>query len=451
MAGLGLTAVVAAVPSVYFAYRAPVTRAVLETAEALVGTLVAFLCFGRYRRHRRAGDLAIVLAMTLLALDYPLFGTLPRMLSGTVGEFVGKWTPLGAWVAAAALLATASVLTMSGRHVPEAASTRWAALLAPIAIAGLAAVVLVLVGSDGTDRLLPPELAERPSPLADPLVAAIQLAAAGLFAVAAARFSAARLASDRFVDWIGTGSALGAVASLNYALFPSLSSSLLHIGDLLQAGAVIAWSFAALEEIAVYWSEVARLAQAEERRRLARDLHDGAAQELAFLVSHSRAPSSARAHPEWLAQLRASAERGLAESRRAIHALSADAPLPLEQDLARTAEDIAGRAGARVNLAVTGTVLEPGQQETVVRIVREAVTNATRHGRATRITIQFTSGSRPVLRVCDNGVGFDPADAGGASGGFGLMSMRERAETLGATLAVRSARGEGTIVEVSWH
>jgi signal transduction histidine kinase len=244
---------------------------------------------------------------------------------------------------------------------------------------------------------------------------------------------------------------LGAVASLDYALFPALNPDWLHIGDLFQTGAVLAWALSAVEEIRVYWLEVSRLARADERRRLARDLHDGLAQELAFLVSYSQAPASARSSPGWLARLRAAAERALAESRRAILALSTDASLPLDQDLGRTAADIAGAAGAAIELDVTDALFEPGQQETVVRIVREAVTNATRHGRATRISIQFTSGSRPLLRVCDNGVGFDPSASNGGSSGFGLLSMRERAETLGATLAVRSAPGQGTTVEVAWH
>jgi signal transduction histidine kinase len=100
---------------------------------------------------------------------------------------------------------------------------------------------------------------------------------------------------------------------------------------------------------------------------------------------------------------------------------------------------------------VTGPPLKADEQETVVRIVREAVTNATRHGRATRIHIYCDTGTQPVLRVCDNGVGFEPGPASHGDGCFGLISMRERAESLGGSLAVQSGRGQGTIVEVTWR
>jgi signal transduction histidine kinase len=449
--GIAATTLVAAVPSLYFAYRAPLARAVLETGEALVGTLVAFLCLERYRRRRRLGDLAIVVAMAVLVFDFPLLNALPRAIWAAGGDAVGKWTELGAWVLAAGLLAAASISLMPP-SLRAGSRLRWTPLLVAAPVVAAVLVTVVWIAPNDLDRLLTPELSGRPSPLADPLVTGIQLGASGLFAVAAARLSvAARVRSEPFLMWIAIGCMLAAAASLDYALFPALNPNWLHVGDLFQGAAVLAWSLSAVEEIRVSWAEVSRLAHAEERRRLARDLHDGLAQELAFLVSHSQATAAARGTPDWVSQLRAAAERGLAESRRAILTLSADASLPLDQDLARTANDIAERAGARVELEVSEPGLAPDQQETVVRIVREAVTNATRHGRATRISIHFSNGVRPVLRVCDNGVGFDPADTVCATNGFGLVSMRERAETLGATLAVRSAKGEGTTVEVAWQ
>jgi signal transduction histidine kinase len=424
-----------------------VARAVLETAEAFVGSLVAFLCWGRYRRYRRLGDIAIVFAMAVLVVDFPLLNALPQAV--WAGDSIGEAAELGAWVLAAALLAVASIsLVAPGRR---GSCLRWAVVLA---IAPAVVVILVTLGSIGgtdLDGLLTPELSERPSPLADPVVTCIQLAASGLFTIAAVWMArAARARRDTFLAWLGIGSMLAAVASVEYALFPALKPTWLHIGDVFQAGAVLAWSFSAVEEIRVTLAEASRLAHADERRRLARDLHDGLAQELAFLVTHAQAPAAARTSQDWVSQLRAATERGLAESRRAILALSVDASLALDEDLARTAGEIAQRAGASVEVDVSGPPLKADEQETVVRIVREAVTNATRHGRATRIHIYCDTGTRPVLRVCDNGVGFEPGNASGGDGCFGLISMRERAESLGASLAVQSARGRGTIVEVTW-
>jgi signal transduction histidine kinase len=77
------------------------------------------------------------------------------------------------------------------------------------------------------------------------------------------------------------------------------------------------------------------------------------------------------------------------------------------------------------------------------------VTNAVRHGNATRLTVRLDANGGLRLSVSDNGEGFDPdAKPNGGSGGFGLVSLRARAEALGGELRVRSHPGEGTHVEV---
>jgi signal transduction histidine kinase len=440
---------VALLPSVYFTYTAPVARAVLETAVTLVGTLVALLCVGRYRRQRRVGDLAIVGAAALLALSSPGLAVLPRALLGHVGLRTSEWAPLVSRILVAALLAVATTSSVARRVLPR--RRQWALVGVIVAAAVGVTVLLVWLAPDSAP-LLRPELSERPEPFADLLVAGIELTAGLLFATDAFRFSrASQEGADPFLQWLGTGCALFAVSSLDYALFPSLNQSWFYVGDAFRAAAVAACGVGAVEEIVSYWSDVARLARFEERRRLARDLHDGLAQELAFLASHAQASSTARGRPDWLLQLTAAADRALAESRRAIAALVADTSPPLEADLGHTATEIARRSGASVDLDVAPSTLDAHQQETLVRIVREAVTNAIRHGRASHISVQFTDGPHPLLRVHDDGTGFDTVTVAARSAGFGLVSMRERAATLGASLAVRSAPGEGTTVEVLWN
>jgi signal transduction histidine kinase len=84
-----------------------------------------------------------------------------------------------------------------------------------------------------------------------------------------------------------------------------------------------------------------------------------------------------------------------------------------------------------------------------VRIVREAVANAARHGRAGRIAVSLTCSHELRLSVADDGCGFDPATRPThPDAGFGLLSMGERAEALGGSLAVRSAPGAGATIEV---
>lgn len=447
--GLLLALVVAKTPSVYFAYRAPALRAALETALALIGTLVAFLCLGRYRRQRRPADLAIACALTMLGLGYALLAALPRAVASGSAVRLATWGPLCVRALAAALLAAGGLrllsdaLPISGRRARRLA-------VAAAALATASVVILVAFAPLGAASGLSAKLSERPDPLADPLVASIQFCVCVLFGIAAARFAvAADRHRDSFLSWLAIGCVLAASASLDYALFPSLNPSSVLIGDVVWAVAVGAWAFGAVGEIVSYWTAIGELARAEERRRLARDLHDGLAQELAFIVTHVQTPAAEQAPAEWLQQLRSSADRALAESRRAIDALISDAPAPLQADLGRAVQDIAERSGVHVDMDVEADI-PVEQHETLVRIVREAVTNATRHGQASRISVTFADGEHPVLQVRDNGTGFDPVAIGRGGSGFGLVSMRERAEALGATLAVSSTPGEGTIVEVAW-
>ena len=447
--GVVLAIAVARAPRVYYAYRAPALRAALETALALIGTLVAFLCLGRYRRQRRTADLAIACALTMLALGYALLAALPRAVASGSAVRLATWGPLCVRAVAAALLAIGGFQLFSTSPPISARLARRLALAAGTCIA-LCVALLVAFAPLGAAASLSARLSEHPYPLADPLVACLQFGICALFGIAAWRFAAAAdVQGDPFLSWLAVGCAVAASASLDYAMFPSLNPSSVLIGDLVWAGAVGAWAFGAVGEIVSYWTAIGALARAEERRRLARDLHDGLAQELAFMVTHVQTPAAEQAPAEWLQQLRSSAERALAESRRAIDTLISDAPVPLQADLGRAVQDIAERTGAHVDFAVDADIpLE--QHETLVRIVREAVTNATRHGRASRISVTFAEGDHAVLQVRDNGSGFDPRTVGKTSG-FGLVSMRERAEALGATLAVSSVPGEGTIVEVAWR
>ena len=83
----------------------------------------------------------------------------------------------------------------------------------------------------------------------------------------------------------------------------------------------------------------------------------------------------------------------------------------------------------------------------LLRIVREAVTNTARHAKASEVTVSLMQDGRLELRISDNGVGFDPA-APGRDWGFGLGSMRERAQAIGGQLEIRSEEGKGTQVQV---
>jgi signal transduction histidine kinase len=175
--------------------------------------------------------------------------------------------------------------------------------------------------------------------------------------------------------------------------------------------------------------------QDDERRRIARELHDGVAQELAYIVAESSG------------SLAAAAERALDESRRAIAALTRPVDEPLEVALVQAAEEVAGRVGVQLRIEVgRGAQVSPDEREALIRIVREAITNAGRHGGAENVSVELSNGNGTLLRIADDGSGFDTRHT--RVGGFGLVSMRERTEALGGRFKLSSDAGEGTRIEV---
>jgi PAS domain S-box-containing protein len=191
-----------------------------------------------------------------------------------------------------------------------------------------------------------------------------------------------------------------------------------------------------------------RSAALEERRRIARNLHDGLAQELHFVGSRLRALVAR--HPALASELigveRAS-ERALDEARRAISVLSGSQPEPLRSALADTAQDLADRHGIALSLRLEDDLeLSPQDTENLLRIVREAMSNAARHGQARFIEMRMWRDDSMHLTISDDGAGFDTT---APTRGFGLISMRERAAAIEGGLTVTSSPGNGTEVTLT--
>jgi signal transduction histidine kinase len=200
------------------------------------------------------------------------------------------------------------------------------------------------------------------------------------------------------------------------------------------------------------------LSAAEERERLARELHDAVSQKLFSVRAHARAASvlasrdPARAGTEMAAVSELVAE-AQAELRAVIEGLAppalkgaGEAGGGLGASLRRYA-DLAGRAHG-VSVSVTERSvppLDPVVEVAVYRVAQEALHNALRHSGGKRVTISV-SGTvrRVVLEVSDDGGGFSLAAVDGS--GLGLASMRHRAASVGGKVRVVSALGEGTRV-----
>jgi signal transduction histidine kinase len=185
-----------------------------------------------------------------------------------------------------------------------------------------------------------------------------------------------------------------------------------------------------------------------ERHRIARELHDGLAQELAYIRMEALRMAALK-EDDRVNRLALAAERALEESRGAIATLRRERETSLSHELTEVAEELTDRAGARLSLRLQPDVeIQPERRQALVRILREAITNGVRHGQATEVALELSGGEGVRMAVRDNGGGFVP---GGArpSGGFGLTTMRERARAMGGDLTIRSDPGQGTLVEVN--
>ncbi|GAA3503508.1 hypothetical protein GCM10019016_106180 [Streptomyces prasinosporus] len=196
---------------------------------------------------------------------------------------------------------------------------------------------------------------------------------------------------------------------------------------------------------------------AEERSRLAHELHDAVSQKLFSLRLTAQAaarlvdrdPSRAKGELQQVAALAAEAAD---ELRAAVVELR---PAALDEDglvaTLRTQVQVLDRAHtARVTFAGRGVrALPAAQEEALLRVAQEALHNALRHSGADHVDVTLDRrGGGAVLRVTDDGSGFDPRLVRRAGRHLGLVSMRDRASGVGGRMTVESAPGKGTTIEM---
>ena len=186
-------------------------------------------------------------------------------------------------------------------------------------------------------------------------------------------------------------------------------------------------------------------AVARDRLRIARELHDGLAQELTFVVTQC----SRLASEPGVRSIAEAAQTALAESRRAMTALRRPAGTPLAAELEQVARRAADRAGLRLELRLAeGVDLPPAARVELSRILHEAIANSARHAKATGVCVELSGGRGARLTVSDDGVGFDPDRPEAVLPGFGILGMRERVRIIGGELSIVSRPSLGTRVEV---
>ena len=448
IASVVATAAFAAIPQLSFRYRWQAGNLALETAASLIALLACFLVFGRLRRRTRLNELMLAWALAVFSLSNLMLVTVP---------IVADWAPdyLTVWAAPAARWFGAVPFVLAA-FVPHRPLRRSGLLLAVSAVGVTTAVLLAALLDPALVRRLPPGVIASLSPVSParpdlhPHLAqlALQLAVALLCGLATVGFlRRSRRLGDEFFGWLAIAAVLAAASHVNYLLYPAINVQSLYTGDVFRFAFYAVLLVGIMREIWSYWRTLSKAAVLEERQRIACDLHDGVAQELAYLARNLNALSGT-ADEERLTPLRRAVERAQLESRRAISAMAAPSDQPFEVALAEAAADVADRYHVELDMDITSDVrLSAARREALVRIACEAVTNAARHSGADRVNLGLErDGSGVRLWVSDEGHGFDTA---APDGGFGLTSMRERAHSVGAELVVSSAPGHGSQVEVA--
>lgn len=199
--------------------------------------------------------------------------------------------------------------------------------------------------------------------------------------------------------------------------------------------------------------------QEEERRRLARDLHDGLGQTLTALKTQlerlaqrpEEMPAAVRVRLADSVELARVALNETRELSRLLRPPVLDdlGLLPALSWLARMLEEQAGLAVALRSEGLERR-LDPDLETLIFRLAQEALTNVLKHAQAGRAELEVARHDHRLwLRVSDRGLGFDAAAAAGEEPtGSGLRGMRDRVELFGGRFGVRSAPGEGTVVEI---
>jgi signal transduction histidine kinase len=426
-------------PSLRSTYELPEGRLVLDTAVVLAATIVAILAAVRFSVEGRMLDLLLAAGFCVAGVGTLAFGVVP-VLGGEAQDPAEAWAALGARVLAATLIALAPLVP--GRRI----AARGQALLAGIAVVmvALLAIWLPLHGlGDAFDLVDPYGPGNRPFELT------VTLSLLGLLALLAVVGFANRyrVHGEDLDSWLALGATLTLFAELHYLLTPRLSTDFVSQGDflrLLSYGLLLVGVWRAIS-----FAEFGR-AVAEERARVAREIHDGLAQYLFAVSTHASMLESGAPLETTLPKLKEAAAAAQQEARFAVLALSsASGNAPFDAALRRYVEFLTADGALEVELEIDSEMLlAPDEQIEIFRIVQEGLANVRKHAGARRAEVQIGQlGQRRLVSVRDDGVGFDDEEL--AAAGQGLKNMRRRAETIDGGFALRSRPGGGTALEVT--
>ena len=469
----GITIIIVAAPVVHGHGVAPAVDLVLDTVATVVSGSVTFLAWARFAERRASIALFQSAAFLCLTIAY---GTAVLISLGRDANPAGLAdpNPVQTYYFALARALAAAMLVLAGTAIGTRIAVRKPTLIllgpgvllfSTILIATVIAwspprsAWLATVDPDGSGL-----------PAANLFGTIVQVCISLLF-LRAAVVCRERWRRDRSIGdgGMAVGLVFAAFAEIHWIAYPAGHPGQISTADILRLAFFVALLFAiqaearsamsrlrlANIELAILRDADVERAALEERARLARELHDGLAQDLWLAKLKAGQLAALRDLPETATDLVADAEaaieNGLAEARQAVMALrmTPDQEFGLANLLARYIEDFEDRFGLRVEFTseLDRSVVAPRIQAEVLRIAQEALVNVRQHARATVAGVRLEVDDGWLrLRVVDNGLGFDPAAVADSS--FGLSSMRERASIIGGRLSVESNIGEGTTVSL---
>jgi signal transduction histidine kinase len=423
---------VVAVPWLRMSVQAPSLRVALETGGSLLAVTTVVLLLRQCGLRSRADHLWLTAGLVILAAT-------ALSVAGLI--VAGLWSPREARYAMGGGLAGTTMLAIAAFAPSHKLRVRPRKLLLSAAALGLVIFALASMLAGAGPALRSPN-AGWPRLYPDLGRVLVQIATAVALVVAAAGLARRE---EPLLRWVAVAVVLGGIAKIDYALFPPVGADAVHLGDVLR---VLGWAVLLGGVVGEVRARLRRRAQAAvelERRRLARELHDGVAQELALIRRRAGRLAETRDGIE----ITAAADRALQDSRRVIEALVPPAYEPLAVALERLGARLASECGVEVQVNVrTAAELSDAVRAELVRIISEAVRNAANHGDATHVRVDL-AGSPLAVRIIDDGNGFrDGANSGLGVAGYGLIAMRERAEQVGGQFSLESVRGAGTLVQV---
>ncbi|HET9322398.1 MAG TPA: histidine kinase [Gaiellaceae bacterium] len=423
-----------AYPDLRSTYELPNLRLMLDTATVLAATIVAVLAGIRFSVEGRRLDLLLCAGFATAAASTLFFAVFPVLGGDPVGT-QEAWAGVAGRVLALALIAAASFAR--GRI----AERRWALRLA------LTVVGIVLAATWLLARHAGESLPSLDSGEALPALMIVAFAVQGLLSLVAVTGFGLRYRryGEDLDRWFALAATLMLSADLHYIFTPVVASGVVSQGDflrLLSYGLLLAGVWRAIR-----FAEFGR-AVAEERARVAREIHDGLAQYLFTISTHAAMLEDGSPPEGTVRRLRSAAQLAQQEARFAILALSsASGNAPFDAALRRYLDVLTADGELAVELDVDpGLVLAPDEQIEVFRIVQEGLANVRKHAGATHADVWIgRDGTRRLVRIRDDGAGFEST---GDGAGQGLKNMKTRAASIGGAFGLVSAPGRGTALEV---